>query len=70
MTHRFGPEVRATTAWGTPALDLPAAVAAAVAEHGLTLDDRGTCTACSPSHWSYRARADVGRQALVAWVDA
>ena len=36
---------------------------------GLALDDAGTCTACSPRHWSYRARADAGRQALVAWIE-
>lgn len=67
LAERFGSSVVATTAWGAPALDLPAAVSAALAEHGVGLDDVGTCTACSPNHWSYRARADEGRQALVAW---
>ncbi len=64
-----GPEVRATTAWGTPALDVPAGVAAACRRLGIVLDDLGTCTACSPVHWSFRARADAGRQALVAWLE-
>lgn len=61
-----GEVVRATTAWGTPALDLAAGVAAACHRLGLAFDDVGTCTACSPLHFSHRARADVGRQALVA----
>lgn len=64
-----GPEVRGTTAWGTPALDVPAGVAAACRRLGIPLDDAGTCTACSPVHWSFRARADAGRQALVAWLE-
>lgn len=67
LVERFGPEVRSTTAWGTSAFDLPAAVRAAVAAHGLDVDDAGTCTACSPAHWSHRARVDRERQALVAW---
>ncbi|NLD75790.1 MAG: polyphenol oxidase family protein [Acidimicrobiales bacterium] len=69
LVERFGPEARSTTGWGTTALDLPAAVRAAVSEHGLALDDVGTCTACSPDHWSHRARGDRERQALVAWLD-
>ena len=68
MTERYGPAVRAETAWGSPALDVAAAVAAACGSLGLELDDAGTCTACSPVHWSHRARGDLGRQALVAWV--
>ena len=67
LVERFGPPAAATTAWGTPAFDLPAAVAVALGEHGLAMEDTGTCTACSPHHWSHRARGDMGRQALVAW---
>ena len=65
---RFGPVVRSTTASGTPALDVSAAVSAACAALGVRLDDDGTCTACSPNHWSHRARVDTSRQALVAWI--
>ncbi|HRW36605.1 MAG: polyphenol oxidase family protein [Acidimicrobiales bacterium] len=68
VAARCGDTVRATTAWGTPALDLAAGVAEAARRLGLRFDDDGTCTACSPRHWSFRARADRGRQALVAWV--
>lgn len=64
-----GEEVRAATAWGTPALDVPAGIAARLAMLDVTdVDDVGTCTACSPAHWSYRARADQCRQAVVAWL--
>ena len=69
VAERYGDSVRATTGWGTPALDVAAGVAAACAGLGITLHDVGTCTACSPSHWSFRARAEAGRQAAVAWVD-
>lgn len=65
---RYGRTVRATTTEGRPALDLTAGVAAACASRGLVLRVDGRCTACSPDHWSYRARGDRARQALVAWV--
>lgn len=70
LAERYGPTVLATTAWGTPALDVAAGVTAACGALGLELADVGTCTACSPVHWSHRARADVGRQALVGWLTA
>lgn len=68
----LGPEVRATTSWGTPALDLPAALAAACAGADVELvSSPAPCTACAvDDHWSHRARADTGRQALVVWLDA
>lgn len=69
VAARYGPTVVATTAWGTPALDLGAGVGAAVERLGLDLLDDGVCTACSPAHWSHRARTDPQRQALVAWLD-
>jgi hypothetical protein len=68
VAERYGSEVRARTSWGTPALDLAAGVAAACRGLGVELDDAGTCTACSPVHWSHRARTDPQRQALVAWL--
>ena len=68
VADAYGPSVRATTAWGTPALDVAAGVAEAARRIGAPFTDVGTCTACSPVHWSYRARADASRQALVAWI--
>jgi hypothetical protein len=68
VAERYGPEVRATTAWGTDGLELAAGIASACSSLGVPLADDGTCTACSPRHWSHRARGDRGRQALVAWL--
>jgi YfiH family protein len=69
VAARYGPGVRATTAWGTPALDVAAGIAEACRRLGIDLEDLGSCTACSPNHWSHRARAEPGRQALVAWIE-
>ena len=64
------PAVRSRTAWGTPALDLTAGLHHVLAAARVTTaDDAGTCTACSPAHYSHRAQADTGRQAAVAWLE-
>ena len=60
----LGDEVRGTTSWGTPALDVPAAVRAQLP--GAEVVD--VCTACSSEHWSFRARGDDRRQAVLAWI--
>ena len=60
----LGDGVRGTTSWGTPALDVPAAVRAQLPQ----VEDVDVCTACSPSHWSHRARGDRERQAVIAWL--
>ncbi|MEA3055206.1 MAG: purine-nucleoside/S-methyl-5-thioadenosine phosphorylase / adenosine deaminase, partial [Actinomycetota bacterium] len=62
----LGDVVRGTTSWGTPALDVPAAIRAQVP----WVEDESVCTACSSEHWSHRARGDQERQALVAWLEA
>lgn len=73
VASRLGDHVRATTAAGRPALDLPNAVRTELARAGAVLtDDRCTCTACEVDvdgswRWfSHRARGDVERQALVS----
>jgi YfiH family protein len=67
LADRFGPAVRARTRDGRPALDVPAAVDAALAEAGLGPAERiGVCTAATPERaHSHRARGDRGRQAAV-----
>ena len=71
LAERFGPAVLATTVWGTPAVDLPAAVAAAVAEVGVpALADTAGCTACDHRWYSHRGHGDVERFATVAWIPA
>ena len=64
----LGDGVRATTAWGTDALDVPSAVRAALERAGVrSVVDTGVCTACSPVHFSHRARGEAARHAMVVW---
>ncbi len=66
----LGDEVRGSTSSGAPALDLTAAVGAALARSGVTdVHDDGSCTACGHQWFSHRARGEAGRQAAVAWLD-
>lgn len=70
VASRLGEGVRSTTPAGTPALDVPVAVRSALASVGVVeVDDVDVCTACSPDHFSWRARRDMRRQAAVAWMD-
>ena len=67
----LGDGVRGHTASGTPALDIPAAVAVALEQSGVRLVyDEDVCTACSPHHFSYRARQEAARQAMVVYRDS
>lgn len=68
LAERFGPGVRATTAWGTPALDLPAGVHAALAAEGVEVVDLAMpCTGCDLDYWSHRRRGERARQGVVVW---
>lgn len=68
LTDRFGTQVAARTHAGAPALDLRAAVRTALSEEGVDdVDDVDVCTACSPDHFSWRARREPERQAAVVW---
>lgn len=71
LVARWGPAVRGRTLDGAPALDLPAAVRAALAEAGVDdVDEDGTCTAADAErYWSHRARGEAGRMATVAWLE-
>jgi polyphenol oxidase len=71
LVTRFGPGVAGRTSSGAPALDVPAAVAAALAELDVPLDaSAARCTACGDGDWySHRARGETGRHAVVAWID-
>jgi polyphenol oxidase len=69
LIGRFGSSVAATTTWGTPALDLPEAVAQALGELAVPgLHDRSGCTACDRRWYSHRARQDAERLATTAWL--
>lgn len=65
----LGSEVRSTTAWGTPALDVPQAVAAVCRRLGWP-EPVGQPPCTSDERWfSHRVRAEAGRQATVAWLE-
>ena len=64
IAAQLGDDVRGTTSWGTPALDVVAAVRTFLPD----VEDESVCTACSPEHWSHRARGDLERQAVLAWL--
>jgi purine-nucleoside/S-methyl-5'-thioadenosine phosphorylase / adenosine deaminase len=64
-----GDVVVGTTAWGSTALDVPAAVRAGLARRGVRLDAIGACTGCDDRFHSHRRRAESGRHALVSWFE-
>jgi copper oxidase (laccase) domain-containing protein len=68
IVTRYGSAVAGRTREGAPALDLPAAVSAALAATGAA-EQPGVdeCTACSGAYFSHRARGDTARQALLIW---
>ena len=74
VAARLGPEVVAATSSGAPALDLRAGVAAALAEVGAHAADPDPlsvrCTASDTGCFSWRARAERGRQAALTWIEA
>lgn len=68
LSGRYGPGVEALDREGRTALDVPAAVAAALEAAGVALAEViDVCTGCSPLFWSWRARKETGRQAAVVW---
>ena len=71
VAARYGDGVRATSRAGAPALDLPAAVGAALrAADAEVVGTSPGCTACgTPAMFSHRARGDTARQAMVVWLE-
>jgi purine-nucleoside/S-methyl-5'-thioadenosine phosphorylase / adenosine deaminase len=67
VASALGAHVRATTSWGTPALDLTAGVRGAL--RGVRLHDSGACTACADVFFSWRARGERERFATLAWLE-
>jgi YfiH family protein len=69
LAARYGPAVRGETRQGRAALDVPAAVLAALGRAGVeTVGGPPVCTACDERFFSHRARQDTGRQALLVWI--
>ena len=67
IARQWGDGVRGRTSQGRPALNIAAALSAQLNEVGVDVESVGPCTACSPRHFSHRARRDVGRHAGVVW---
>jgi copper oxidase (laccase) domain-containing protein len=60
------PATRATTSWGTPAVDIGAGIRSQLADEGVACVDLSVCTRESPDLYSYRRdRLTSGRQAGV-----
>lgn len=58
------PQIAATTSWGTPALDLPAAVAAQLHAAGVArVTTVARCTRTDPAFFSHRAAGEPGGRA-------
>ena len=67
----LGDGVRGLTLDAQPALDVPAAVIASLADAGVDeVAFDGACTGCDERHWSHRVGGSASRQALVAWAEA
>ena len=64
--HASTREISARTVDGKIALDVPAAVRAALGRRGVELDAVGPCTGCDDRWFSHRIRGDLGRHATVA----
>jgi polyphenol oxidase len=70
LVARLGPQVRGQTSNGRPAFDAPAAVERALRRAGVDSPDVvPVCTACDTRFFSYRARGDDGRQAMLVWLE-
>lgn len=72
LAVRFGDEVIGRTHDGTPALDLTQAISRELERLGVPIvavsDD---CTATdAANYWSYRARQEAGRIAMLCWIEA
>ncbi|MHB8682379.1 MAG: laccase domain-containing protein [Acidimicrobiales bacterium] len=66
-----GDVVRARRADGSPSLDLPGAIRAALAAAGaaVVVDD-ARCTVCGPGSFSFRRDGTESRQALLVWSES
>jgi len=62
-------DIVGSTAWGTLALDVPAAIAGCLARRSIVVETVGFCTGCDDRFCSYRRRASDDRHALLAWFE-
>ena len=64
------PNIYAETTWGTPALDLPAAAEAILAQTGVIAQRVDVCTRTEPTLYSHRRQPGSGRIAGIVWKSA
>ncbi|MDN4644157.1 polyphenol oxidase family protein [Arthrobacter sp. PsM3] len=64
------PAARCTTSWGTPGLDLPAAVRSQLQDAGVRVEYSGNCTLEDQRLFSYRRDRHTGRFAGLVWANA
>ena len=71
LVARYGASVEGRTSDGRPALDVRAAVTAALREAGVeAVVDEDECTACAADrYYSHRARGEVARFATTVWLE-
>ena len=71
LAERFGESVVAETSTGSPALNLTVATTGELARLGVDVAAVSPdCTATlADQYWSYRARSEAGRIALVGWLE-
>jgi len=68
VVTRYGESARSTTRRGRAALDLGAAVEAALEASGAVSTRLGGCTSCEIGrYWSHRGRGEESRQGVVVW---
>lgn len=65
VASRF-PATASTTTWGTPSVDLRAAVRAQIGS--IEVWESSVCTMCAPGLHSHRVDATSARMAAVAWI--
>jgi len=65
FVDRFGPQVAASTTWGTPSLHMPSVIEQAAVEVGVVVDHSlSECTACHPDRRFSHRRGDTARQVV------
>jgi polyphenol oxidase len=60
-------EIATSRPHGGTSLDVPRAVEIGLSRRGICLDVTGACTSCDDRWFSYRARSEDERHAVVAW---
>lgn len=65
--HAAPASISATTRDGNSALDVPAAVVAACAHHGIGVTSLAGCTGCDFDGFSHRVRRETERHVVAAW---